>query len=313
MEIDKFKRTLKRYIQGRSNETENALVEAWYKSYQINEQELSENDEQRISQAIQSRINAATVKPSIITLPVFRIAASLVIAVGMSFLAWYFVNRLNRSGKAELYTVQTGINSIKQVSLPDTSGIWLNSASCLQVPAAYKGHLREVNLVEGEAFFNIKRDVQHPFVIHVGKLNVEVLGTSFNIQAYKNLKSIKISVVTGKVGVTHGNRVLAMLLPGQQLSYQTNTDTYYRRDINADGVQSWKQGETYLSEADFKELALAFKNISGLTLKSGNNRVGSYHFSLRLQRNQPVDQLLKVITQIHNTHFRKEGNDIVIY
>jgi transmembrane sensor len=312
MEIDKFKKTLKRYLKGHSNETENALVEAWYKSYSVDEQKLSENDEQRIGQAIQSRINAATVKQSVIGLPVFRIAASLVIAVGIPLLAWYFVNKLDGE-KAELYTVQTGINSIKQVSLPDTSAIWLNSASCLQVPTAYKGHLREVNLVEGEAFFNIKRDVQHPFVVHVGKLNVEVLGTSFNIQAYKNLKSIKISVATGKVGVTRGNRALAMLLPGQQLSYQTNTDTYYQRNINADGVQGWKQGETYLSEADFKELALAFKNISGLTLKAGNSRVGSYHFSLRIQGNQPVDQLLKVITQIHNTHFRKEGNDIVIY
>jgi len=140
-----------------------------------------------------------------------------------------------------------------------------------------------------------------------------VLGTSFNIQAYKNLQSVKIAVATGKVGVTRGHRTLAMLLPGMQLNYQTLTGAYTRQQINPGEVQSWKQGETYLSDADFKELALAFKNISGFTLKAGNSTVGGYHFSLRMQHNQPADELLKVITQIHNTHFRKEGNDIVIY
>jgi transmembrane sensor len=312
MEIDKFKRKLKRYLKGRSNETENALIEAWYKSYSINEQKLSESNEQRIGRAIQSRINAATIRPSVINLPAFRIAASLAIAVSIPLIVWYFANKRNWE-TAGLYTVQTGINSIKKVSLPDNSEIWLNSASCLRVPEVFNGHLRVVNLVEGEAFFKVKRDAQHPFIVHVDKLNVEVFGTSFNIQAYKNLKSIKISVATGKVGVTRRNHTLAMLLPGQQLSYQTNTDTYYQRDINTDQVQDWKQGDTYLSEADFKELALAFKNISGLTLKAGNSKVDSYHFSLCIQHNQPVDQLLKVIAQIHNTHFRKEGNDIIIY
>lgn len=312
MEIDKFKKTLTRYLKGRSNETENALVEAWYKSYPVKEQELSEDDEQRIGQAIQNRINAATVKPSVISMPVFRIAASLAIAAGIPLLIWYFVNK-QHGEKAELYTVQTGINSIKQVSLPDTSGIWLNSASSLQVPEIFKGRLREVYLTEGEAFFDVKRDRNHPFIVHVGQLEVVVLGTSFNIQAYKNLQSVKISVATGKVGVTRGHHTLAMLLPGMQLNYQTLTGAYTRQQINPGEVQSWKQGETYLSDADFKELALAFKNISGLTLKAGNSTVGSYHFSLRMQHNQPADELLKVITQIHNTHFRKEGNDIVIY
>jgi transmembrane sensor len=310
MDIYKFRKKLKRYLKGHSNETENALIDAWYKSYAANEEELSESDEQRIGQSIHNAVKAAIVKPSIIQLPVFRIAATLLVAISIALFVRYYGGKKE---VVEFYTAQTGTNDIKKITLPDSSVIWLNAGGRIQIPVAFNGHLREVKLIEGEAFFDIKRDWHHPFIVHTAELNVQVLGTSFNINAYKSLKNIKVSVATGKVGVTQGNHTIAMLLPDQQLIYNKSSAKYYQQFVNSSQSQSWKDGDTYLTQVNFEELALAVKNIYGLSLKSGSKKVNDYLFSLRIQHNLPADHILTMIGQIHNTHFRKEGNVVVLY
>jgi transmembrane sensor len=313
MDIDKFRQKLTRYLKGEANETENALIDAWYRSYKDIEQDLSEAERLRIKKSIYTKVKPVVAKPSILRLPVFRIAASLLVLAGLS-LMFYRLHAL-RLAKAQMVynTIRTSTNGLKQINLPDSSVVWLNAASTIQVPVEFKGHLREIKLIEGEAFFDVKRNPQHPFVVHTGKLNVQVLGTSFNIRSYQKLHHIQVSVATGKVGVVKGGKCLAMLLPGQQLSFLPLTSQYHQQTINANDTQSWKTGYTTLSQANFQELALVINNIFGLSLKAGNAHVNSYLFSLRIQHNLPADQILKVIGQIHNTHFRKEGKDVMLY
>ena len=310
MDIYKFREKLVRYLKGKSNETENALIEAWYKSYGHEEQSLNEVDEGRIRLAIHNKIKSATSKSTIIMLPLFRVAATLVLMVGIAALIWCL--RTGKNEKADYYTIQTGTNEIKQLTLSDSSVIWVNSATRIRVPVIFRGDLREVDLQEGEAFFNVKRNPQ-PFIVHAGGLNVQVLGTSFNIKSYKKLKSIKVTVATGKVGVTKGNHTLAMLLPGQQEHYNLVTGKGQQLNVNISQAQSWKEGSTYLKEANFEELALCIKNIYGLSLKTANSRISAYSFTLQVQHNLPADEVLKVIGQLHNTHFRKEGDEVTLY
>ena len=310
MDIYKFQKKLVRYLKGKSNETENALIDAWYKSYEHDEHLLDENDEERIRLSIHRKITTAISKPAIIRLPIFGIAASLLFVTSISAFVWYL--RAGKNDKVEYYTVQTGTNSIKQLTLSDSSTVWVNAGSKLRVPVLFKGDLREIELIEGEAFFNVKRNKQ-PFIVHVSGLNVQVLGTSFNIQAYKKLNNVKVTVATGKVGVTKGKQTLAMLLPGQQEYYNLVTGESHQLTVNTNQAQSWKEGSTYLKEVDFEELAVVVKNIYGLSLKAADSRINAYHFTLQIQHNLPAGQILNLIGQLHHTHFRKEGNEVTLY
>jgi transmembrane sensor len=310
MDIYKLRKILQRYSEGKANETENALVEAWYRSYASDECSVKDEEATEIGESIKRHIKAATLKRSVIYLPVFRIAAGLAIFSTIGFFGW----RFSRHQTQQIYTtIVTGTKGLKELKLPDGSVIWLNAASRIKVPPAFTGNLREVVLEDGEAFFNIKRDPEHPFIVHTTPLNVQVLGTSFNVRAYKSLQTISVSVATGKVGVTGNSKTLAMLLPGQQLSYNVLNGKTEQKVINADRAQSWKEGSTYLNQAGFKELSTIVKNIYGLSLKSGNKKVDSYRFSLRLIHNLPSEQILELINQLHHTRFRKEGTDIILY
>ena len=311
METNKFKERLERYLKGQSSQKDKSLVEAWYKSYQDKEKQLDKRDADHIGHEMREKINASIVQTPVFRLPVLRIAASFLIAGGIALLIWGITR--HTKVQTEFLTIKTGTNDIKQLTLADSSVVWINSASVLQVPALFQGKLREVKLLKGEAFFNVKHDSTHPFIVRVKGFNVQVMGTSFNIKAYGELKAIDIAVAIGKVGVTHTGDKMQFLLPGNLLSYNSTNGRFSHSSIDVDKIQSWKSGLTYLNQADFNEVALIVKNIFGLTLKTGSSKVNNYRFTLTIQHNSSPEQMLKVISQIHNTQFRKEGNLVILY
>ncbi len=311
METNRFKERLQRYLKGQSSQKEKALIDAWYNSYQDKEKQLDGHDAERIGRELRDKINASTAQKPVFRLSAFQIAASLFIASGLSLLIWVVTHRVK--DHTECLTIKTGTNDIKQLTLADSSVVWVNSASVLQVPASFQGKLREVKLIEGEAFFNVKHDTAHPFIVKVKGLNVQVMGTSFNIRAYKGLTKVDVAVATGKVGVTKNDGKAQMLLPGDLLSYNPIRTDFVKSRIDPGKVQSWKSGTTYLDQVDFNELALAMKNIFGVTIKAGRNNVSNYRFTLTIQNNSSQERILKIISQIHNTQYRKEGNSVVLY
>ena len=309
MDLHKFREILKRYEEGTSNETENALVEDWYNSYKAEEKQIASGDAETIRANILKNICSETaVKRLTLFSPVFRIAAGLIIFLTTGLLTWFFIYR---SQPYETVTTQT--HELKEISLPDGSKVWLNSVSRISVPSEFNGNNREVSLEEGEAFFKVTKDPKHPFIVHTKHVNVRVLGTSFNVRAYQQTHQITVSVETGKVNVSTAQKILATLIPGQQLNYSIDKGTARVKSINTTEVNSWQKGTTYLTEANFAELSVTLKSIYGISLKAGNKKVQDYHFNMRLMHNLTQNEVLELINQIHQTKFRKEGNDIILY
>lgn len=309
MDKYKFRKLLKRYQDGSANETEKALVEAWYQSYPDENMVTGTDARHRIFSAV----NAATKPP--IQLPrrqvwqYFSVAAAVLLVSAIGFI---FYLRSTAPQPPVYATLQTHTGEIKRITLDDSSVVWLNASSRIRYPQQFNGKLRELYLDNGEAFFEIKHKTTVPFIVHVQKLEVQVLGTSFNINAYSNADKVKVMVATGKVGVSTKGKPTEFLTPGQQLTYN-NIQGFMRETVDTQTSQSWKSGYTYLNQAPFTELAGVIKNQLGVTLKAGSRKVSRYRFTIRIQQNLPLDQTLQMITQIHNTHYRKEGDEIIIY
>lgn len=311
MDIYQFRELLDRYLDGTATHQEKALVEAWYKTYAVDEQELNDIEAARAHDAIRGRLKLEIPKKRIVRMPLLRIAASLLIVTSAGILMWRYLK--SSSKPAKYLTFQTGMRGMKKVTLPDNSTVWLNAETKLKVPETFEGKCRTVILESGEAFFDVKHDADHPFVVKVSELDAQVYGTSFNIRSYKALGRITVAVASGKVGVSKHGRILSMLLPNEQLNYVTSSGSYTNMRVLANHIQSWKSGFTYLSDADFNELSVIVKNLFGLSLKTSSKKISSYHFTCRVNHNINTDELLNMIGELHNTHYRKEGNDVVLY
>lgn len=308
MDIFKFRKILKRFSTGKANETERALVEAWYRSYAQEEKSVEDKHLEQIRNSILGNIEQSIGKRRKLYLQLSGIAASLILVSTVLF----FV--LTENTEPTEYSVyRTGTRETKEILLSDGSTVWLNANSQIKTPKGFNGKLRQVSIEEGEVFFNVKKDAIHPFIVQAGSLKVKVLGTSFDIKTYKEFKTISVSVVTGKVAISNEDEMLSTLTPGKQLVYNSNDNQFQLKEIDADKIMSWKQGSTYLEQADFDELAMLIKNIYGLNIRAGSEQVKEYRFSLKIIHSLPQEEVLNLIEQLHNSQFRKEGDDLILY
>jgi ferric-dicitrate binding protein FerR (iron transport regulator) len=134
------------------------------------------------------------------------ILAVLVVASGLFILR---NNMVSHQATASKHTIQSQVTtkpgSKTHIQLPDGSAVWLNASSDLTYGENFGKELREVNLV-GEAFFDVAKDPEHPFIIHTNVVDVKVLGTAFNVRSYPNDANTETSVLRGNVEVTVKNR-----------------------------------------------------------------------------------------------------------
>jgi transmembrane sensor len=151
----------------------------------------------------------------------YSIAASVILiaAIGIFFI-WrqYGVKPATLTANN---VVSTAHGERKKVLLADGSVIWLSSESSLSYPTAFVGTTREITF-NGEAFFDIAHDKTHPFIVHTGKIAVQVLGTTFNIKAYPTQQNLSVALITGKVNFTDG-KTQQLLAPGKRIVYAVGT------------------------------------------------------------------------------------------
>jgi transmembrane sensor len=236
MTQQEFNQLLKRYLEGQTTEQEDQLLTEWYES-PGNQVELplseiqKEGIRKRMWQSIRTQIRPNKNRRIVRLAWLSGVAACL--ALGLT---WLYTQSRNKSESlvAVLVREQTGIEvkntnpTEQEVTLPDGTTVLLTQNSSLIYQKDFNLARREVYLT-GEAFFNVRRDVTKPFVVHTGDLNTEVLGTSFRIRQSENGKTTEVSVRTGKVSVYSGNRAQqgesngVIITPNQRVLYDATT------------------------------------------------------------------------------------------
>ncbi|WP_264537455.1 FecR family protein [Flavobacterium sp. N1736] len=138
----------------------------------------------------------------------------------LSVAGYYNFIQFNNRHKIEIASTRTFNKDIRLLNLPDGTRVWLNENTEIEYPKQFTGKERRITL-KGEAFFEVKRDPSHPFVISSGPIKTTVLGTSFNVKAYNNHVP-EVNVRTGKVKVeTEENTVF--LIRGDKAVYGAKT------------------------------------------------------------------------------------------
>jgi transmembrane sensor len=221
MTAKEFDRILQRYLQDTATEKEKVLVEEWFNAMEQHES-LDPILKMEIQDKIWKRLNTKAE-----TFAYGRVAK---IAAAVSFLivATFGVMKYNSpkakqdnriSAKGKIVSVLNDGTQSKRVDLPDGSYVILEPNSAVDYPESF-GAQREVSL-EGEAFFQVKKNPEHPFVVYAHEVTTKVLGTSFTVKASEKDKEIVVAVKTGKVAVhtSATNNADIILLPNQKVVF----------------------------------------------------------------------------------------------
>ena len=186
-----------------------------------------------------------------------------------------------------------GVRSV--IVLADGSKVWLNADSKLQYPKTFEGHNREV-VLSGEAFFDVTRNPQKPFIIHLSAGKVQVLGTSFNIKAYPGTQKVETSVVTGKVAFIPAagpNKAAdtVLLTPNQKAVQSLATGTVTTIPTLSREDRAWTEGRLVFKDASMREITAELERYFGKEVVVLDEAIYEYHLTGSFQNNSAEEIL----------------------
>ena len=189
------------------------------------------------------------------TFYLLRIAAILILPLLISTItfAYLYIND-NRQPQAIAYLEATSAPGIvTQITLPDSSKVWLNSGSRLRYPSRFVGMERNVTL-QGEGYFEVQSDRQHPFyVATTDELRVMAHGTKFNVNAYADDELIEATLEQGAVDILIGHQ-RETLSPGEQAIFNKEALTMEIQQVHVDVTTAWREGKLIFRNATMKEI-----------------------------------------------------------
>lgn len=242
-----------------------------------------------------------------------RIAAAAVIAAVL--LAGGLTTVLLSKRLAQPVTVVTQLGERSQVVLPDGTKVWLNSSSSVEYVAPFFSRQRRVKM-EGEAYFEVEHDRRAPFVVSTNGLDIEVLGTRFNIRNDDNEHRVTTVLLEGAVKAYASGREQASvrLHPAQQLVFDTRTHAMRLTDCpSAERSINWIDGRFCFEHDTFGEIVAELKRYYNVDIRFMDNRLRDMRFSGNFRVEDGIYHIMSVLQLTYKFNYRIAGNDIELY
>ncbi len=193
--------------------------------------------------------------------------------------------------------------------LADGSKLWLNAASSVRFPTAFTGNERRVEIT-GEVYFDVAKDATRPFHVKVKDMDIEVLGTQFNINSYTDEATINTTLIEGSVKVSSGINDMVRLSPGQQAQFSTPGSLKVMKNVNVDEIVAWKNGYFHFENADLRSILRQFSRWYDIEVVF-EGELKNRTFLAIVSRESSLSSVLKMLNA-NDVKFRIEGKKLIV-
>nr|WP_295921480.1 FecR domain-containing protein [uncultured Dyadobacter sp.] len=243
-------------------------------------------------------------------------AASVVLLIGLGY---FLVNWKHGERKVPGIALETRASSdhgVVNVTLPDGSHVWLNKNSKIQYPKAFEGDQRQVYL-EGEAFFDVVPDPEKPFIVKSNKLSTRVLGTSFDVRAYKGEETASVSVATGKVEVSKeidkGDPIrITQLTPQQELVINTEKDETYIDIVSTYDIGAWRKDQLVFRNNTYREVVARLEEHYEVRIEMPGNELNNCRVMASFNEGATLRDVLKLLSISNAFKYKVDGDQVTI-
>jgi ferric-dicitrate binding protein FerR (iron transport regulator) len=192
------------------------------------------------------------------------------------------------------------------LTLSDGTKVWLDAASSIRFPVAFTGKQRVVEIT-GQPYFEVAKNTAMPFIVKKGGLEIEVLGTHFNVNAYEDNADTRVTLLEGSVRVRKGERT-AIIKPGEQAVVAGDAVTTAQADIAS--VMAWKDGLFSFNDADLPAIMKQLARWYDVDVVY-EGKMAPRSFGGKMQRDLNLSTVLHSLEK-NNVHFRIEGRKIIV-
>jgi len=297
LEARKLKQLFRRYLLGQAREKETGVIDHWYGSFDEDPPlRLSQEEENHLRQEMWARIRPQMVKTK--TFYLQRAAAAAILLAGAG-LTWFLL--LQQPAKPVYTEIITRPGERRTLHMKDGSTLVVNAGSSIRV------YDRKLDIIDGEVFLDVKQDAHQPFIVESGPLTTTVLGTAFNVSAYKALHNLSVGVVSGKVKVNAD-----ILVEHQVLVYDKVTGTG-KIDKLDESTLEWQQGKLLLNDVSFDEMVVMMQKNFGITIIATQDHVKTTRYTTELSTVMEPEKAAQVLAAIHHLKVKSTNNQILIY
>ncbi|WP_066629939.1 FecR family protein [Labilibacter marinus] len=200
---------------------------------------------------------------------------------------------------------------LKDYKLPDNSSVSINRHSKLSYINDFKGSSRNIWL-EGEAFFDVAKNPNKPFIVKTHKGQFRVLGTSFNISCYQKNDEVALTVKTGKVMFVSPNNNQVIAIKGETIKYNPQTNKLIKTKITNPNATSWQTRKLIFNNTRLFDVLRTLENVYDVHITIKNKHINEFRLSANFD-DQPLDKILKVLALTFDLESRELNKEIELY
>lgn len=327
---------LDRYLKGECTPEEEAFVKSWYDSFHQDDDYISSADNiekqllrDRMFMQISTNLSSDedfSGRRKVIRLSYFGYAAAVAAVFLIAYLIIPFHTQKQQTAATteQLVTITNNSKTIREQTLNDGSHVWLNPGAQLTFAKSF-GQVNRRLSMSGEAFFEVTKNPQKPFIIRSSHIVTEVWGTSFRVRDTKQSASADVAVVTGKVSVSLPGKTPAniskhipanttssvMLYPDQQATYSGKDNELHTGNGKQPDLLVWEKANLSFDNAKVKDVIPLLDRTFGLNIRTNNKTIDNYYITVDFNGlNFP--QVMEVLRNTLNINYEINGKDIVL-
>ncbi len=262
---------------------------------------------EKMETKVQHKTNALTRR---IPLRRFLYYAAAVLVIGIIFYSLAIYIQMGEAARLTTLIVPRGQHA--ELLLSDGTKVWVNAESQFSYPSVFRGNKREV-ILKGEAFFKVKSDPTHPFIVHANQLSVMAVGTQFDVSAYPCDKTIRVFLKKGKLHVYRNAQPerQMVLLASQSAIY--NVDKHLLEAGELSNPEAWKDGHITVNMEQFSDIVRQLERVYSVDITVQNPKLDSLVLSGDFNANDPIETVLEAMSVGHVYRYKVDGKKIVIY
>lgn len=323
MDIGQIKQVVQNYLNGKASTKERKWIERWLDKTEQEAKSMPYTGEyawvkvqilQRLRKHTPLSVPVTSPKRQVLFRGVNRrkfAVVSLVLLAIVCFTGYqYRGNLLGLATSMNWVTVTASAWEIEKVTLPDSSIVILNTSGKLTFPRHFKGDNRKVCLT-GEAYFDVKRNPEKPFLVDANEIKVKVLGTSFVVSNPASRAEARVTVRTGKVAVTPEHMETTVILPHESLLYNKQDNSRkvnYQDDIDI----PWTENRFVFRSTPLGEVFHSLESEFKVVVRPMNPEIQYLTFTGTFKRNDNLAEILQIIGLSYNLQIKTNDKQIDI-
>ena len=305
---------LYKFCEGKASPKEQRLIGQWLDESEKHKEVLVRErmvfDAMIVSGGITDRqsVQSRKKRTRVVFMELLRVAAVILV---MFLVGGYIYVRKMEEIRLANNIVTVPVGQRVNLQLPDGTSVWLNASSEIIYPAYFSGSTREIHL-NGEAYFEVEHNASKPFIVHTETFDIKVLGTKFNVEAYKGMEGFTTALMEGSVEVTdRKNKDKSVrLYPAQKVAFRNGE--LCKSPIDNYDVYRWREGLICFKETRFADLMRQLEKNYGVRILINNEAVKEKVFSGKFRTTDGIDNALRLLQKEGHYTFEWDENKTTV-